>query len=731
MAVEVIIPDFPYSSHFYPEILEDLVQYLRTNVPELTDEDPTEPHIQLIRAMSLSYHLNSTLLDLVANESFLPTAKLRASHVALLQLIDFQLAQAVPGSADVVATLSQTFTAPQTIIPNTSQFATQESAAAQEVDYEVLADIGLTKRTDQVGTVYLFSANLNTYTDVTAEAISPTGSFSTVGIWTPQNGDALYVGHPDVMFDEIDIVMGVDAARINGVWEYFDGNLDQTNPDSATITGGTLTITLNGLLGTTDMTGTVVRIRSAVTGHFQDLVVAFIAGTNTIVTSGVDSYLGQAAPSTTATDYIVGTAWRSLPDVVDGTTLLVASGALKYTLPQSVNNDWNATPVGIGVVQATNFWIRFRIIGTTGSPTRPTITQIRIDEGKQYLLFNVVQGVSQNDNPLGSSDGTASQQFTFSAFPVIDDNNIVVTVSESGVPQVYAEVDNFLNSGAQDRHYTLLFDDDGAAIITFGDGTNGKVPPAGVNNIQAQYRTMDDIDGNVGTNTINVNKGGVSYLSNVFNPRAAAGYNIREGSTTADLARVKIAGPASLRTRMRAVSPPDVESVAQQFKATDGSKPVARALAIEESFGPKTVECVVVGPGGNLVDATELSAIEDFFNGTGAFEDEGVLVLNHQLTATNFTQTPINVDIILSGGQPQAVVTALVALLNPLALNQDGTYTWQFGSTVPLAQLYKAIMNTTPGPTNVMFNHPTTDTALTTRALPVVGSITINGVVLA
>lgn len=726
MSTTVTIPDFQYTSHFYTEILEDLTQYMRVNCPELTDEDPTEPHMQLMRAFSLSYHLNATLTDLVANEMFLPTAKLRTSHVALLGLIDVQLNQASPASTTLVAQLSQLFTTARTVVPAGSLFATLESKAAQLVEYEALDAVDVTLRTDQVGYVYA-RTSLNAFTDHTVEARSQAGSFSPS--WGGASaGDELYIGHPDVLFDRVDFIIATGAASIPGVWEYYDGNFDQGQPVSVVNNGSNLTFHLNSILGVSNRAGTVVRVRSAVTGAFQDITSTFSGGSNQITTSGTDPFLSQAVPSTTSTDYIVGTEWRELSNIVDGSNGLqtLVSSQLTFTLPQTLEQAWSKKIVGDGLLAVEAYWIRFRVISVGGGPVIPSISQIRIDQGSQYLAFPITQGRSRTDNPLGSSDGTDAQTFTFAQFPVIDDDNIEVTVNESGVDQVYARVDNFLNSSSTDRHYTLVFDDDGAGVVTFGNGTNGKIPPAGVNNIRAVYRTMDDVDGNVGSNTITVNRSGVAFLSSLSNPRAAGGYDIREGSTDEDLARLKVAGPAQLRVRKRAVSTEDTEVMAAAFVASDGSKPVSRALAIEESFGPKTVELVVVGPGGNPVDASKLSEIADFFNGTA--DEEGVLVLNHQLTPTNFTQRPINITMTLTSGNPVSVVTALTVLLNPLAKKSDGTYVWQFGGQVALARLYQVIMDTTPTPSNCLITVPAADVNLGVRELPVKGIITINGV---
>ncbi len=91
MVNEIKIPSFDFSSMYYQQILEALLEFKRVNVPELSDESPQEPLIQLLRAFALVGHLNNTLLDLVANESTLPTSRLPETIRNMLRLIDFEL----------------------------------------------------------------------------------------------------------------------------------------------------------------------------------------------------------------------------------------------------------------------------------------------------------------------------------------------------------------------------------------------------------------------------------------------------------------------------------------------------------------------------------------------------------------------------------------------------------------------------------------------------------------
>jgi hypothetical protein len=367
----------------------------------------------------------------------------------------------------------------------------------------------------------------------------------------------------------------------------------------------------------------------------------------------------------------------------------------------------------------TGHWIRYRVIDG-GSFSGPHIDSVGISSGGMYVYVPVTQGESRSEDPLGTLNGSASQAFQLSNYPVIDDDYIKLFITESGIEYEWTRVDNFLNSIATDKHFTVYFDNDGRAYIVLGDGTNGYIPNPSGSDCRASYRSMRDMNGNLGPNEIIVNLSGVSYISGVRNVRSASGYSAAEGSTDEDLARVKIAGPASLRIQSRGVTIADIQSLVENFVAPDGTRPFDRALCIEEGYGEKTVKVVVVGDGGVAVEPTRLTEIEDYFNG-----DTGVLLLNSSLTAVNFTPHAIDIDATIYGGTESAALNALSALLMPNATDADGNYVWAFGDEIAVSQLITTLMNASTDTRKVTITTPSSDTLLGTEELPVVGSVTI------
>lgn len=713
MATEITIPDFDFAALYYPELLEALIQYKRRNVPELTDESEFEPFIQLLRAFALVGHMNNVLIDLVANESTLPTAKLTEQVRNMLRLIDYELRPATPAQVDVVYELSRVFAAAFELIPEAAQAATRKEGDTAAIPFEALTALTIS-RTDEHTSV--LAEESGAFTDYTAKANSSTPTVDDFAPWaTPAVKDALYWGHDTVMWDELGVTLVTAAANIVGVWEFYDGEWRKTAPTSVDDLGSTLEVDLTSLLGATNRQGTMVRVQLNSTTAYEDVESTWNGSAN-IATVGL---LGQTSPSTDPSDYTVGSDWTILEDATDGTSDLTVSGQVEYPIPQTLTQNWQRTT--INSIEA--YWLRYRIVQASGA-TAPTLRRTRMDEGKQYALRSATQGQSRTDDPLGSSTGLADQTFT-----TTKDNYINGTMVPTVSGEEWTVVDNFLNSAAADKHVVVTLGQNDRATLTFGDGVNGKIPPIGVGNIAASYRYGASMDGNVGAQTVVVDKTGLTYINKLFNPRQATGWAEAQGASEASLERAKIEGPASLRVGTVAIGPDDVIALTVSFTDSDGASPFGRATVFEEGFGPKTMEVVVVAKGGGLASASQLAALELYFNGDRYANPpvEKHLIANQEVGAVNYTPKSIDVTATVYGDvEEQAVVNRLSQVIQPEALKLDGvTYEWAFGGEVPLNRLIHEIFETDDSITNVVITTPAADVPLAARELPVSGTFNI------
>lgn len=762
----VTIPSFDFTAFYYADILEALVQFKRLNVPEVTDESAQEPFMQLLRAFALVGHLNNTLADMIANECTLPTAQLVETVRNMLRLIDYEMSSATPAQADEIYELSQVLSTTQVVVPVNAQAEVSAQGDNPSIAFEALESLSCTRTDEftgclrenqiiQSGALTLNSSDLGITVSLSAGTFLPSisegqkirvfaGSTSraatidsrdsdtqltlkSVGLqedftnllWEiveddvfedettnindegagyvqPFQGtvvlkDALYVGHAEAMWDQMDVTFSRELRNISGVWEYYDGDFRQTKPDSVTNLGdGKLKFDLSALLGSLDMKGSEIRVQLDATTAYE-VGESEYDGSNFVVVS----ILGQTAPSTDADDYTVGSEWHILDIEEDGSVGLQQDGSIKFTLPQTLTQNWSLTT--LNGVEA--FWLRWRITNVADtSVITPQINRIWLDSRKQYVKRTVTQGRTQIDNPLGSSDGSANQEMETTQEHFIDGSG---TLTVDGIE--WTEVDNFLSSTSTDRHYRVELGENDRATVVFGDDVTGAIPPTGSGNVVYSYRYNAEVDGNVGASTISSDKTGLSYVNKLWNPRPAAGWAVAEGSTPESLARAKINGPASLRVLRTALNGDDAVILATQYEDEDsGAKPVARGKPIEEGFGPKTVELVLVGAGSTQLTNSQLDTLDTYFNGDPLTSPplEKHFVANQEIVCTNFAMKYITLTGTITIEKNSAVTAAfvknqLLSRIQPLALREDSAlYEWEFGENVPVSRLLHEIFST-------------------------------------
>jgi len=736
---QIEIPSFDWSAYYYGEILEALLAFKRVHAPEFTDESPQDPLIQALRAYACVGHLNSCDLDVLGNENTLPTSRLPENVRNMLRLIDYEMASASPSEADVVLKLRAALAAATTVVFERSQVSTRRTADEAAVVFEVLEELAATRSDLGHITKVLALYNVTSaFTDYTAEANSAPGDDFAPWPAPPDGGDMLYIGHADVMFDQIGVELDTNGDDYDGRWEYYNGEVLDGKPDSVERVGSTLRFVVNGVVGVSEALGLVVRVQLDKTGAYEDCVSQWgdlgSGDVNYIVTS---TLLGQTigeADLTSVADYTVGSEWNEVPDLDDGTdagtggmqTPLSQPGDVKFSLPESLVDKWQKTTIE----EVEAYWVRMRVVAN-GTPTTPVIDRLRIDQGGQYVKTTAVQGQTQNDPNLGTADGvTPNQSFETTRDGFIDGSE---TVTVGGT--VWTRVSNFLQSKPTDRHYKVALGERDRASYKFGNGVNGAIPSGQVASV---YRYGVETDGNVGAGTITQDKSGLASVASLWNPRPAVGWQQAESATEATRERAKVAGPASLRSGEVALGPEDVEdfTVNRYTDPDTGAKPFTRSTVIEGSFGPKTMENVVVGAGGNPATAAQLAALDLWLNGDKYASPpvRSRVVANQEVTSTNFAPRTIGVRADVYGASStSAIEDALEALLQPETRQEDGvSFEWEFGGDIFLSRITHEIFAADPGVTRVenLELHDGTswvaaNVPLGSRELPVAGTVTI------
>ncbi|MDJ0703920.1 MAG: putative baseplate assembly protein [Leptolyngbyaceae cyanobacterium MO_188.B28] len=341
---------------------------------------------------------------------------------------------------------------------------------------------------------------------------------------------------------------------------------------------------------------------------------------------------------------------------------------------------------------------------------------------------------------LGDSTGKPGQSFQLhngSILPRQEGEHLIVTSPISLQEEVWREVPDFSDSGPNDRHYTL---DSITGEIQFGpliqeaaklkeetqfrrqiqqqgapltqddipklerlERQYGAVPPKGSIIRMAAYRTGGGKRGNVQKQALRVLKSAVPYVSRIANHRPAI-----NGADAESLEEAVIRVPSFLRTRERAVTPEDFETLAYQ-----SSRAVARAYCPKKQTEAGTV-LLLLAPRTDTsgIDAGEGLAPERFVLSSqlrkdvlSYLDDRRLLGIEVKLDEPAYVGVSVQAEVGIDPQQygtlqaqralTQRLETELYRFLNPLTGGGDNKG-WPFG-----APLYKSdiigLLQQTPG----------------------------------
>ncbi|MFI5958821.1 baseplate J/gp47 family protein [Cryptosporangium sp. NPDC051539] len=124
----------------------------------------------------------------------------------------------------------------------------------------------------------------------------------------------------------------------------------------------------------------------------------------------------------------------------------------------------------------------------------------------------------------------------------------------------WTRVDNFYRSGPDDRHFVFRLDEEGRALIEFGDGVRGSRPTTGTENLTTTYRVGGGAASNVPAGALTLLTERPLGVRAVTNPLAAAG-----GADADDPEATRRVIPLRAREPDRVVSVLDHEEFALVF----------------------------------------------------------------------------------------------------------------------------------------------------------------------
>ncbi len=356
---------------------------------------------------------------------------------------------------------------------------------------------------------------------------------------------------------------------------------------------------------------------------------------------------------------------------------------------------------------------------------------------------NVSQCSQVTHEPLGESNGQPGQQFQLQRYPVLPrtESETLGVVLPNGLQQQWQEVADFADSGPEDHHYML---DSLTGSVQFGplirepgqlkaatqirsrqqsgrtagladtaqmtsqlpsqlpsqmlERQYGAVPPRGAEITMLAYRTGGGQRGNVQPRTLRVIKSAVPYVASAVNYQSAC-----YGADAESLEDAVLRVPRLLRTRDRAVTPEDFETLAIEA----GLGAIARSICPKRISNPHGgslndqpgVVNVLLVPQGNLADIDAAMGIapaalaltpqlsEQVFQ---YLDERCPLGIQIKLQAPEYVGVTVKAEVALDAAYraPEAqqairheLQVALYRFLNPLVGGRDGRG-WPFGAPV-------------------------------------------------
>ena len=324
-----------------------------------------------------------------------------------------------------------------------------------------------------------------------------------------------------------------------------------------------------------------------------------------------------------------------------------------------------------------------------------------------------------DDEILGSSDESPNRTVTVGDAPLIDvevwvdesatlsaherellaaDRSVDVDVDARSDGTVRAtwvrwrEVTDLAAADGDDRAYAVDRID---GEIRFGDGSHGRIPPRGRDNLRASYRVGGGSGGNVARGTVKDLASDVVHVDGVTNPVGGAGGADAE-STDAVLDRA----PRKLRDRDRATTAADYERVAADAARELATVRCLRGLNPDGEHEPGWVTLLVVpeeGRGSPRPSTELLGAVERAVGERAPLH----LVANDRIVVRGPTYVPVGTEAtvvaeadVRLGDLEGRIEERLTALLHPLSGNDgDG---WSFGE-LPTVTDVIGVIETEPG----------------------------------
>jgi hypothetical protein len=336
-----------------------------------------------------------------------------------------------------------------------------------------------------------------------------------------------------------------------------------------------------------------------------------------------------------------------------------------------------------------------------------------------YPSSQLAPAVTVKVEDLGTSNGMPAQRFPLAKASALLSTVRVILDDGTGGTE-WTVVTDFLLALPGDRIFTVSTDDSGVTWVSFGDGTNGAIPPNGMK-VTANYRVGGGTYGNLPANSVvdlAVSIPGVQIAAN------GGSSAMTGGADPESLDQIRVNAPKAFRVQGRAVALSDYADLALNVQGVAGAKAVGTSNT--------AVTIYVIGPNNTALSQYQRDSIAAYVQPL-SLAGVTVTVFNGTLVPINLGGSTLPVQIgVLPRYRRQNVVLAVTQALQGLfAPGIVG-----FGSRVSLSHVYETIQST-PGvdwanvtlmARNDLPQAGTTDVLCRDWEIPVCGSINLSAI---
>ena len=425
------------------------------------------------------------------------------------------------------------------------------------------------------------------------------------------------------------------------------------------------------------------------TDHLIGIDVIVDRGAGAGINPNNPPYVWEVLSSTSPT-----VEWTQCELESDGTKAFNVPGIIRLHLPKMVEGQ---------IEDYRGFWLRCRLLRTKeGEPQyreSPHFQRTRV--ASWGVTIDITHATVIKEEVLGRSDGAPGQKFFLQNTPILkrnDEERLIVRIDGDN-EEVWTEVNDFAESGPEDRHYTL---DALSGEIRFGpsmpqrDGTikvYGAIPPKRALIMMRQYRHGGGIDGNLKLGAINTLRTSFPYITRVSNRQPTIG-----GLNAESVDDAKLRVPGYLRSLERAVTAEDFEYLAK--KAAPGR--VARAFALPVAADTSSRVNIFIIPQitdpARIIEREDLELVDEVKQMVDEYLDSRrLLTTNLDILAPEYywIRTKIRIKVSKHANADktvQAVEDKLTKFINPIIGGPDGTG-WPFGRNLVKADIIQTLQD--------------------------------------